>query len=148
EGVRDVEGRRSRETRQRVLMVGGVGVLAGVIGVLGASPARSERPGPEKGSLPGFPENQILADALATELGQASGLAPVAGTNGQIKDLPPVSGGVMAVLHAAYGSSTTAIRASGPSRGERDDGGETSFAVPPSRLGSQGCPNVFKREGR
>src|SRR5207237_6464918 len=133
--------------RQRVLMLGGVVVLAGVIGVLGASPARSELPSPEKGSLPGFPENQILAEALATELGQASPVATAAGANREIKDLPPVSGGVMAVLHAAYGPSSAAIRASGPSRGGRDGEGEGGFAVPPSRLGSQGCPNVFKAEG-
>src|SRR5205085_1564571 len=126
------------KTRQRVLMLGGVVVLAGVIGVLGASPARSELPSPEKGSLPGFPENQILAEALATELGQASPVATAAGANREIKDLPPGSGGrtipaSASTTAATTGRSTAAVPGATPAPRRRRSGRRScSTDTPPT----------------
>jgi hypothetical protein len=130
------------KTRQRVMIIGNVVIVAAFITIVGAKRARSEPSQKSDG-----PANNVLARALAVgfpdeRVPSKFGLAPVL-----TKEFPlaPVSGGVMKTLFDwKLGDEALGLFA----RTAGGASGMSSVPVPPSRLGSQGCPNVFKGDGR
>jgi hypothetical protein len=69
-------------------------------------------------------------------------------TAGRTKPLPPVSGGVMTALLERLDAARVQAGAFAPASGrageQGDDNGSKDALAPPSRPGSQGCPNVFR----
>lgn len=86
------------------------------------------------------PANNILAREFAIERGQPQ-LGILAA---RTKVLPGVSGGVMSVLHEAFGGSPTDVLDAFSALSSAN--GDAPATVPPSGT-STGCPNVFKGDG-
>ncbi len=115
-----------------VLIAVGVAMLVVPIGFSAAQ---------QSAGKPEGPANRILARQFAIERGEE----PQVGILAQrIKPLPGVSGGVMSVLHEAFGGPAgDAVDVFSALSTANDDSPAT---VPPSST-SKGCPNVFKGHG-
>src|SRR5438477_2695120 len=121
--------------RHGLWMLGGAVTLGGAIIVLSAGRARSEPP---------RPANNILAAAFDIE--NAPAVQVRLATSQRAKVPVPVSGSVMTSVREALvasGAETLSRDQVTP----RSDTSGNDFR-PPSRAGSQGCPNVFKADGR
>ena len=105
----------------------GIAMLVMPIGFSAAQQSASKAEGPA---------NQILAREFAIERGQVGILAQQ-----RIKPLPGVSGGVMSVLHEAFGAQASDAVDAFSALGAASN--ESPTTVPPSGR-SNGCPNVFE----
>jgi hypothetical protein len=114
----------------RALVLGGVALFAAIAAAGPAAPARSAPPGPS---------NNILARELAIE----TGLTQMKLAQNS-KAFPGVSGGVMQAVHEAMDADDPHTQRLAGGTANRDAQG--TALVPPSRSGSQGCPNTFKHD--